>query len=408
MTNEEIRKLLGGYATNSLTEAERKALFEAALEDQELFDALQQEEALRDLLADPISRRQVQEALEGAPSELRAVAAAAAVSPNYAQAPVEPKRASGWWSRRWAWTGAASAVAAAVLIVAVVRSNRPVEKLKSVQVASEAAPSAAATSPVTPPPKTSEPKPTPAPPRRKQAAPADRQPGARNEVKDEVAAATPPPPPAPAAAQPAARSEPPPAAPQQQTGPAPRVQQNQADAQVQAQAAISRYREQERLESARPPAIGGAAFGFRPAAFQYSVEKRDASGSFSVVAPDSLQSGDFIRLAVSTPTRGYLTLWRFDPAGEWKRLSPEKGAGVPVVANGRYLIPDNPIEVKDTEDRLRLTLAPSMAEVSTLEMLDMPGSQKKAAAKAAAAGAMRKQAPASGVATLDITISGKK
>ena len=408
MTNEEIRKLLGGYATNTLTEAERKALFEAALEDQELFDVLQQEEPLRDLLADPISRGEVRAALEekGAPLELPEVAAAA--SPSYAQVPREPKRVPGWWSRRWAWTGAASAVAAAVLIVAVIRSNRPVEKQQSVQVASQTAPPAAATSPTAPPASVSEAKPTPATPRRKQVAPAERRPGAGNQVKDEVAAASPPPPPAPAAAQPAARSEPAPAAPQQQIGPAPRVQQNQAEAQVQAQAAMSRYREQERLESARPPAIGGAAFGFRPSAFQYSVERRDASGSYSVVAPDSLEPGDFFRLAVSTPTRGYLTLWRFDPSGEWKRLSPEKGAGVPVVANGRYLIPDNPIEVKDTEDKLRLTLAPSTVEVSTLEMLDTQGSQKKAAAKAAAAGAMRKQAPASGVATLDITISPKK
>ena len=36
MTSEQARKLLGGYATNSLTEAERKALFDAALDDQEL------------------------------------------------------------------------------------------------------------------------------------------------------------------------------------------------------------------------------------------------------------------------------------------------------------------------------------------------------------------------------------
>ncbi len=40
MTQDEIRRLLGGYATNTLTDGERTALFEAALEDQELFDAL--------------------------------------------------------------------------------------------------------------------------------------------------------------------------------------------------------------------------------------------------------------------------------------------------------------------------------------------------------------------------------
>lgn len=53
MTPREAGKLLGGYATGTLTEAERGALFAAVLEDQELFDALADEEALRELLADP-------------------------------------------------------------------------------------------------------------------------------------------------------------------------------------------------------------------------------------------------------------------------------------------------------------------------------------------------------------------
>src|ERR1017187_9537418 len=50
MSREEIQKLLGGYATDTLSEAERRALFEAAIEDQELFDALAKEQALRDVL----------------------------------------------------------------------------------------------------------------------------------------------------------------------------------------------------------------------------------------------------------------------------------------------------------------------------------------------------------------------
>ena len=33
---DEIRKLLGGYATNTLTETERRILFEAAVDDQRL------------------------------------------------------------------------------------------------------------------------------------------------------------------------------------------------------------------------------------------------------------------------------------------------------------------------------------------------------------------------------------
>ena len=40
MNREEIQKLIGGYATGSLTDDERRLLFEAALDDQDLFDAL--------------------------------------------------------------------------------------------------------------------------------------------------------------------------------------------------------------------------------------------------------------------------------------------------------------------------------------------------------------------------------
>jgi hypothetical protein len=56
MSPEDIRKLLGGYATGTLTEAEQQALFAAALEDQELFDALASDQPLRDLLTDPAAR----------------------------------------------------------------------------------------------------------------------------------------------------------------------------------------------------------------------------------------------------------------------------------------------------------------------------------------------------------------
>lgn len=53
MTRIDPAKLLGGHATGTLTEAERKALYAAALERQDLFGALMDEEALRELLADP-------------------------------------------------------------------------------------------------------------------------------------------------------------------------------------------------------------------------------------------------------------------------------------------------------------------------------------------------------------------
>jgi hypothetical protein len=59
MNRDEIQKLLGGYATGTLTAEEQELLFAAALEDQELFDALAREQSLRDLLRDPAARAHV-------------------------------------------------------------------------------------------------------------------------------------------------------------------------------------------------------------------------------------------------------------------------------------------------------------------------------------------------------------
>lgn len=64
MTQDEIRRLLGGYASDTLTDDERRVLFKAALEDQDLFNALQNEDALKELLADPVTRGQLRAALE--------------------------------------------------------------------------------------------------------------------------------------------------------------------------------------------------------------------------------------------------------------------------------------------------------------------------------------------------------
>ena len=58
------KRLLGGYATDTLTDAERRELLRAALDDQELFDAVLEEDGLRELLETPGARQEVLEALE--------------------------------------------------------------------------------------------------------------------------------------------------------------------------------------------------------------------------------------------------------------------------------------------------------------------------------------------------------
>ncbi len=67
MIRPEAEKLLGGFATGTLTEAEKSLLYSAALEDQALFDALADEEVLRELLADPEVREQLLKALAPPP-----------------------------------------------------------------------------------------------------------------------------------------------------------------------------------------------------------------------------------------------------------------------------------------------------------------------------------------------------
>ena len=102
MTEDEIRKLLGGYATDALSADERRILFQAALEDQELFNALQNEDALKHLLADPVTRGQVRRALE---------------------TPVARRKEFHW--RRWLIRVAIPAVVAVIVIVVMNRANAP-------------------------------------------------------------------------------------------------------------------------------------------------------------------------------------------------------------------------------------------------------------------------------------------
>lgn len=67
LTPREAELLLGGHAAGTLTDVERTALFQAALDHQEVFDALMDEEALRELLADPSARAQLLAALAEPP-----------------------------------------------------------------------------------------------------------------------------------------------------------------------------------------------------------------------------------------------------------------------------------------------------------------------------------------------------
>lgn len=72
---DQVKHLLGGYATGTLTEAENAALMRAALEDQELFNTLADDEALRRYLADVDFRQELLNAMAPKPHRLRWIAA---------------------------------------------------------------------------------------------------------------------------------------------------------------------------------------------------------------------------------------------------------------------------------------------------------------------------------------------
>ena len=122
MTPRELEKLLGGYAAGTLSEEERGALLRASLEDQQLFDALADEEALRDALADPVFRGRMRARLraEEEPGRMEAAAAQPLAMRKAAHSGApreeenkEEKRHS-WW---FGWPVAAMAAAAGAVVL---------------------------------------------------------------------------------------------------------------------------------------------------------------------------------------------------------------------------------------------------------------------------------------------------
>jgi hypothetical protein len=144
----EIERLIGGYATGTLTPREQEQLLQAALEDQAVFDSLMREQPLRELVQDPVARQRL----------LKAVA----------------PRPAGGWARWWAMlssprglvgAAAVATLAFAALIVNQVRQPSAAENNAAVEVArrqpppqaSPAESKPAGTLPASPPPVTATP-----------------------------------------------------------------------------------------------------------------------------------------------------------------------------------------------------------------------------------------------------------
>lgn len=102
--DDKTLALLSGYAAGVLSSEEHAALMEAALRDQEVFDALADGEALRRLLAD-----------DGAKSRLLAV--------------LESPRATPWYRRPWTWAAAAVPALAGLFLLVFLPPRNPEPRL---------------------------------------------------------------------------------------------------------------------------------------------------------------------------------------------------------------------------------------------------------------------------------------
>jgi hypothetical protein len=299
MTQEEIRKLLGGYATDALSADERRILFEAALEDQELFNALQNEDALRELLADPVSRAQVRQAIEPSKS----------TRPGFA------------W-RRWLW-GVALPAVIAVIVIALMNRARTPEPLE--QMARTAPVDSRPVAPVTPGPFSLV------------------LPEAEKQSTDVRARAI-----APAVA------------PQPASGAPIRLDSAQ-DAKQQTASDVARSTlvapAAKAMLAAPSPALPDAVQQQFSAGFAANARLyQGPEVRYSLVR--GAAAGDGVRVEVTTGVAGYLALYEIDASGNSKRIYPTSEVATPVLPNQAMQIPTEPVVV-DSGARLRLVVVPA-------------------------------------------------
>lgn len=106
MDREQMDRLLAEYATGGLSAEEKKILFAAALEDQELFDQLMEEDALRETIEMPGARNRLIDSLqeEEVPQLARAGAAMQMAAPAAPVAMPAPEKKRGPVAPVWlAW-----------------------------------------------------------------------------------------------------------------------------------------------------------------------------------------------------------------------------------------------------------------------------------------------------------------
>ncbi len=282
-TMRQAEKLIGGWVAGTLTASERALLLQASLANQTLFDALADEEGLRELLADPQVRR-----------ELAAVLAARSGEHSVVVAP------ESWWRNLFkpAPMAAFSAGVLAVIAFIVVRPEffkRPQQAAVSspAQVLGDAATAPASADEA---PKASE-RERSVPRERRAAAPKSpsvaRKDAGPPADKKEALAET--------ASTAAPASEPPPM-PAVTPYPAPPAAQMAAPAPPAAVVAESRAEESKAKRAAAAPAKLAAP------PIRYRVERLQQAGGEWVEFGGELSQGTQARLAIELALTGMLTV----------------------------------------------------------------------------------------------------
>jgi hypothetical protein len=362
VSRDEAKKLLGGYATDSLTGEERKALLAAALDDQELFDALQQEQALKDVLDDRVARAEIRQALD-----------------------MRQPQADAWWTRWWAWGGAGAAVAAALAILIILPRGTQQPAATPVEIArveKEAAEAPAATL------KTLAESKAPSPPKR-----------ASTPVREKLSAVSAPAGSAGALARDTKQEPAPPVNLVGQTATVqvqaqadvlkeePSTQLQQAPKQVQQapgagqaagkDAAISLNSARDNRQQAALAAAPTAAPAANPAVlaakkarasplWNFSLLRRDARGDYIPATAAAIAEFDAVRVNVTPPAEGMLQLFvihsgQSSPGGPARAVKPHLA----------YTVPDAPVIVKPG-DVLELVLTGIDGQVRTSIVLGKP------------------------------------
>jgi hypothetical protein len=277
-------KLIGGFASGNLSEREQEALFDAALHDQELFNALMDEQALKDLLDEPGVKAELMQSLQPKVTLLGRIK-------SFLATPVA-----------WGTMGAV-ATAAILLVVILPTTRKPDVAPQTAQVRRDelqakktiVAPPPAATpaNPVV--------EPVPSSPRRDQPADERREPLAavKEQEKREQAGGQ---------AQPA--SPKPVEQPQQQA----QAQQERDRQQLPAPPMQSQVPQQlpQMVRQQPVPAAAVGAVG-QVLALDYTLLRRAADGSYQTAT--AVRATDAVRLQVMPSESGYITLYRRSAEG---------------------------------------------------------------------------------------------